>query len=422
MIGLSPLPQGHPDPFQRKTVRPSSACHGAFSLPWGRSQSFASAAGDSMPSSDSLSLRVRASRPLPSPPTIDSSARYAKGTPSPPKGSPTACGRTVSGSLSLRCPRCFSPFPHGTCALSVSRECLALADGAACFGQGSSNPALLRVQTRFATVSRTGLSPAAARLSRRVPLLTLLPCRLPYNPVRALTRAVWAVPLSLAATRGVTVVFLSSDYWDVSVRRVRLPSRGMPRLRAAGCPIRTPTDLRPFAPPRGLSRPAASFIASGSQGILRTPCLASRSRLSPGASLRRVSLVCRFVFVSAFTFPSCQRTAHALAHASVENVGLEPTTPGLQSRCSSQLSQSPCNVVPGRLELPTPTLSVWCSNRLSYGTPLSGVPGTRPFPSRVSRFKSYRPAPEPPAHFSEASPPERRCSSRTFRYGYLVTT
>ena len=26
-------------------------------------------------------------------------------------------------------------------------------------------------------------------------------------------------------------------------------------------------------------------------------------------------------------------------------------------------------VVPGRLELPTPTLSVWCSNRLSYGTP-----------------------------------------------------
>ena len=58
------------------------------------------------------------------------------------------------------------------------------------------------------------------------------------------------------------------------------PVRVMPRLRAAGCPIRTPTDQRPFAPPRGLSRPAASFIASGSQGILRAPCLASRSRLS----------------------------------------------------------------------------------------------------------------------------------------------
>ena len=53
-------------------------------------------------------------------------------------------------------------------------------------------------------------------------------------------------------------------------------------------------------------------------------------------------------------------------------MGLEPTTPGLQSRCSSQLSQSPRRVVPGRLELPTPTLSVWCSNRLSYGTPTRG--------------------------------------------------
>ena len=89
------------------------------------------------------------------------------------------------------------------------------------------------------------------------------------------------------------------------------PHRGMPRLRAAGCPIRTPTDLRPFAPPRGLSRPAASFIASGSQGILRTPSLASRSRLSLGASLRLVRSCVVFVFVSAFTFPSCQRTAHA---------------------------------------------------------------------------------------------------------------
>ena len=76
----------------------------------------------------------------------------------------------------------------------------------------------------------------------------------------------------------------------------------------------------------------------------------------------------------------------------MENVGLEPTTPGLQSRCSSRLSQSPSliRVVPGRLELPTPTLSVWCSNRLSYGTPSDGrarrappgTPGTRP-PARL---------------------------------------
>ena len=161
-----------------------------------------------------------------------------------------------------------------------------MADGAACFGQGSSDPALLRVQAWLANVPRTGLSPSPARLSRRLPLRSLLPYCLPYYPARASTPAVWASPLSLAATRGVTVVFLSSDYWDVSVRRVRLTTRVMPRLRAAGCPIRTPADQRPFAPPRRLSRPAASFLASGSQGILRAPSLASRSRLPLGASLR----------------------------------------------------------------------------------------------------------------------------------------
>ena len=83
---------------------------------------------------------------------------------------PTACKRTVSGTISLRCPRCFSPFPHGTGPLSVSRECLALADGAAGFRQDSSGPALLRIPPRSSTLSHTGLSPSAVELSRSVPL------------------------------------------------------------------------------------------------------------------------------------------------------------------------------------------------------------------------------------------------------------
>ena len=252
MIGLSPLPQGHPDPFQRKTVRPSSACHGAFSLAGGRSQSFASAAADSYalfghafaPGPGLQALALAGDERL-----VGSLCKRHAVTPHGGSDRLRAHGFRVS----------FTPlsavlftFPSRYCALSVSRECLALADGAAGFGQGSSDPALLRVQARLARVPRTGLSPAPARLSRRLPLCGLLPLCRPYYPARASTPAVWAVPLSLAATRGVTVVFLSSDYWDVSVRRVRLPIRG-----CRACARR----VAPFGHPRiwGCSRLPAVF-------------------------------------------------------------------------------------------------------------------------------------------------------------------
>ena len=51
----------------------------------------------------------------------------------------------VSGSISLRYSRFFSPFPHGTGSLSVSQEYLALPDGAGNFKRGVSDPALLRI-------------------------------------------------------------------------------------------------------------------------------------------------------------------------------------------------------------------------------------------------------------------------------------
>ena len=44
-------------------------------------------------------------------------------------------------------------------------------------------------------------------------------------------------------------------------------------FRVAGSPIRTPADLRLFAPPRGFSQLVTSFVASESQGIPRTPFL-----------------------------------------------------------------------------------------------------------------------------------------------------
>ena len=58
---------------------------------------------------------------------------------------PTACMRMVSGSISLRCSRFFSPFLHSTGSLSVSQEYLALPDGAGRFPQGVSDLVVLRI-------------------------------------------------------------------------------------------------------------------------------------------------------------------------------------------------------------------------------------------------------------------------------------
>lgn len=46
LIGLSPLPTGHPKTFQRQRVRASTVCYHSFTLPMGRSHGFASATAD----------------------------------------------------------------------------------------------------------------------------------------------------------------------------------------------------------------------------------------------------------------------------------------------------------------------------------------------------------------------------------------
>ena len=82
------------------------------------------------------------------------------------KGAPTACRRTVSGSISLLYLRCFSPFPHGTGPLSVSRIYLALPDGPGGFTQDFTCPALLRIHLTCKELTNTRLSRSVANLSR----------------------------------------------------------------------------------------------------------------------------------------------------------------------------------------------------------------------------------------------------------------
>ena len=100
----------------------------------------------------------------------------------------------------------------------------------------------------------------------------LQPISQSYNPNNALTLLVWAIPFSLATTQGITIVFFSSGYLDVSVLRVCLPTQvlGFPFFKREGFPIRKSSDQRLFAPSRSLSQLITSFIASESQGIHHT--------------------------------------------------------------------------------------------------------------------------------------------------------
>ena len=68
-------------------------------------------------------------------------------------------------------PGFFSPFPHGTCSLSVIREYLALWDGPHRFRQDFSCPAVLRIHYRDFIISYTGLSPSMVAFSKSILLL-----------------------------------------------------------------------------------------------------------------------------------------------------------------------------------------------------------------------------------------------------------
>lgn len=125
----------------------------------------------------------------------------------------------VSGSFSLPCSGFFSPFPHGTGSLSVSQEYLVLTDGPAKFTQGFTCPVLLRIPLSVMVFTCTGLSPATVTLSNVFQFITHQ-ISWSYNPNIAETILVWTNPRSLATTNGITFVFSSSGYLDVSVPRV----------------------------------------------------------------------------------------------------------------------------------------------------------------------------------------------------------
>ena len=87
---------------------------------------------------------------------------------------PTACRHTVSGTISLPSQGCFSPFPHGTCSLSVTSEYLALRDGPRRFPRDFTCPAVLRYPST---------EPARCRLQDCHLLWSLFPSGSTNDPV-----------------------------------------------------------------------------------------------------------------------------------------------------------------------------------------------------------------------------------------------
>ena len=211
MIGLSPLPSSHPSGFQPTWVRSSTACYGGFNLLKGRSprlrvydhvrDALIRLAFATAPVLKTLTKHV----------TSNSPDHNAKGTQSLPYESSyrlSAHGFRISFT---RHQACFSPFPHGTRALSVIEEYLGLEGGPPRFAQNSTCFALLGIPLGAVRVWLPGFHRLWRAIPGRFTLASCIPCCGPTTP-RGQAPAVWPLPRSLTATRRISVDFCSSGY------------------------------------------------------------------------------------------------------------------------------------------------------------------------------------------------------------------
>ena len=139
----------------------------------------------------------------------------------------------VSGSISLPLPGFFSPFPHGTVALSVAVEYLALDRGRPCFRQGFSCPAVLRYRIKESYLFRVrGFHPLCQAFPNLSTINKFSPNSSghPHAALQPPFNRVWAPPISLAATFGISggsLLFLISFpellRWFTSLSLTLLP-------------------------------------------------------------------------------------------------------------------------------------------------------------------------------------------------------
>src|ERR1700758_814514 len=181
LIGLSPLPTGHPPGFQPWWVRSSTRSYPRFNLPMGRSLRFGSTACDSF-ALFRLAFATATPHGLTLPHTVTRRLilQKARGhfTLAEARLLPRLVGTRFQVLFHDPLPGCFSPFPHGTGSLSVTREYLALGDGPPCFRRDFSCPAVLRIHSGGNEVSTTGFLPSTTGLSRPIhlPRSFVTPC------------------------------------------------------------------------------------------------------------------------------------------------------------------------------------------------------------------------------------------------------
>src|SRR5208282_6884229 len=160
LIGLSPLRTGHPPGFQPWWVRASTRSYPRFTLPMRRSPRFGSTARDS-DALFRLAFATATRHRLTSPRTVTRRLILQKAR-RHPEGLRRLVGTRVQVLFHDPSPGCFSPFPHGTSSLSVTREYLGLGGGPPGFTRDFSGPVLLgislgsRVSAAYGAVTRYG--------------------------------------------------------------------------------------------------------------------------------------------------------------------------------------------------------------------------------------------------------------------------
>ena len=220
------------------------------------------------PSSDSLSLRLRSSQTLTSLHNITRRSVLQKVRGRAFNALPLLVN-TGFQVLFHSPPGVLFTFPSRYYALSVTNSYLALGGGPPCFPPDSSCPAVLWIRPLFRCFAYEAFTLSGRTFQFSSAHVYGSICR--PQPLGA-SSSVWALSLSLAATKEIDVSFSSFRYLDVSVPGVpsvmaMCSSCSDWALPQPGFPIQTSTDQSLLAAPRGFSQLATSFFGVWCLGI-----------------------------------------------------------------------------------------------------------------------------------------------------------